>query len=122
MTPIKPPVCTTSPPPPLSLNSTSAKPSSHATLVCGGTSSSANSSPSAVRISARARPLFAFKALTVLRQDVISGILSNVESISCMSSGCGAAIQSYIVVLVIKSRFISDGGGGVWPLRRSGVP
>lgn len=61
MTPTSPPVWTTSPPPPLNLYSTSARPSNHDTLVCGGTSNFANSSPRAVRISAKASPLFAFR-------------------------------------------------------------
>ena len=71
-TPTNPPVCTTSLPPPLNLYSTSASPESHATRVCGGTSSFASSSPNAVSMSANARPLFALRMLTVLRQEVTS--------------------------------------------------
>lgn len=67
-------------------------------------------------MSANARPLFAFKALTVLRQDVTSGFWRRVERISWISSGCGAAIQSYTVVLVINSRLILEGEGGGCPL------
>lgn len=58
----------------------------------------------------------------VLRHDVMSAFRSRVERISCMSSGCGAATQSYMVVLVISSRFIFDGSGGGCPLIWSGVP
>ena len=73
-------------------------------------------------MSARARPLFAFNVFIVLRQDVISGFSRSVDSISCISSGCGAAMQSYIVLLVISSLLILDGDGGAWPLIRRGVP
>ena len=104
-TPTRPPVCTTSPPPPLKRNSTSARPCSHATLVCGGTSNLINSSPSAVNISAKASPLFALRTLTVFKQVVRSDVSSSVSRIILMSEGCGAATQSKIVSLVIGSRF-----------------
>ena len=42
----------------------------------------------------------------MLRQDVISAFSRTVVRISCMSSGCGAAIHSYMVAFVIRSRFI----------------
>lgn len=86
-TPTRPPVCTVSPPPPLNRYSTSARPSSHATLVCGGTSSLAKPSLTAVRISANARPLLAFRLLMTFRQDVTSGFRRRVSWISDTSSG-----------------------------------
>lgn len=93
-TPTTPPVCTTSPPPPLSLCSTSAKPSNQVTLVCGGTSSFASSSPSAVRISAKASPLLVLRVLMVVRQVVMSGVERRVSRMVWMSSGCGEAMHS----------------------------
>lgn len=86
-TPTNPPVCITSLPPPLNLYSTSASPESHATLVCGGTSSFASSSPSAVSMSANARPLFALSMLTVFRQEVTSEFSMRVSRMTCMSEG-----------------------------------
>ena len=88
------PVCTISPPPPLNLYSTSASPSSHATLVCGGTSRFASASLTAVRISAKARPLLDLSLLTVLRQEVMSGFWRRVSVMRAMSEGCGAAMHS----------------------------
>ena len=107
-TPTKPPVCTTSPPPPLSLHSISASPSNHATLVCAGTSSLLSSSPSAVRMSARARPWEVFRELMVERQEVISGLERRVVRMVWTAAGGGAAMQVYIVESVIGS---VDGAG-----------
>lgn len=120
-TPTNPPVCMVSDPPPASRHSISASPSSHVILVCAGTSSCCNCSASAERISARARPLLALIVSSVLRQDVTSLVESNVDMISWISDGCGAAMQSYIVSLVTTS-----GSGRGWSLgaffNGSGIP
>ena len=120
-TPTKPPVCMVSDPPPASRHSISASPSSHVILVCAGTSSCCSCSARAERISARARPLLALIVSRVLRQDVTSLVESNVDMISWISDGCGAAMQSYIVSFVTTS-----GSGRGWSLgaffNGSGIP
>src|SRR5271170_4199102 len=83
--PTMPPVCTPSDPPPANLNSISASPSNHSTLVCGGTSNVWSSSASAVKISASASPLLAFSVLIVLRQLATSGVFSSVVMINLIS-------------------------------------
>ena len=93
-TPTTAPVCTTSPPPPLNLYSTSAKPSNHVIITGAGISNFVNSSPSAVMISASANPCVTFKEFIVCRQDVTSGVLRRVLRILVMSSGCGDAMHS----------------------------
>lgn len=94
ITPTSPPVCIVSLPPPLSLYSTSLSPSNHAILVLGGTSSLPSSSARLVRISANARPLFAFNVFNVCKQVVTSFVVKRVSRICFISAGCGAAIHS----------------------------
>lgn len=62
-------------------------------MTSGLTCSFATSSARAVMISASARPLAAFKVLTVVRQEVTSLVLSKVCNMSWMASGGGAAMQ-----------------------------
>ena len=50
----------------------------------------------------------------------MSDVSRRVSRMSLMSDGCGAAMQLYMVSLVIICRFGFLGGG--WPFKRSGVP
>lgn len=73
-------------------------------------------------MSASARPRDTLRELIVLRQLVTSDVPSSVETISLIASGGGAAMQVYMLSMVIVSLLISLSGTLGASLGRSGVP
>lgn len=92
-TPTTAPVWIVSLPPPETRCSISASPSSHVIMTSGLTSNFASSSDNAVIISANASPRVTLRALIVFKQLMTSDVPSNVEMISLIASGGGAAMQ-----------------------------